>query len=127
VIVLGGKIAPGFVTLQKIIRLEEKLQQADLIFTGEGKMDGQTDQGKVPFGVAQLAKKAGIPVIGLCGSRSRDIGEMTEVTLGVFSIQQGPISLKEAMEKERTLTNIQQLASQLSQVFMYKKSSCLEV
>jgi glycerate kinase len=90
-------------------------------------MDGQTDQGKVPFGVAQLAKKAGIPVIGLCGSRSRDIGEMTEVTLGVFSIQQGPISLKEAMEKERTLTNIQQLASQLSQVFMYKKSSCLEV
>lgn len=126
VVVLGGEIAPGFVTLQKIIRLEEKLKQADLIFTGEGKMDGQTDQGKVPFGVAQLAKKAGIPVIGLCGSRTRDIGKMTEVTLGVFSIQQGPISLKKAMEKEQTLANIQQLASELSQVFMYKKRNCLD-
>lgn len=65
-------------------------------------------------------------MIGLCGSRTRDIGKMTEVTLGVFSIQQGPISLKKAMEKEQTLANIQQLASELSQVFMYKKRNCLD-
>lgn len=118
---LGGKIAPGFLTLQQLLRLEEKLQQADLIFTGEGKIDEQTDQGKVPYGVMKLAQKLEIPVIGLCGSRTVDIGKMTEGTLGVFSIQQGPISLELAMEKERTLTNIQHIAQELSQVFMYKK------
>lgn len=121
VMLLGGKIAPGFLTLQQLLRLEEKLQQADLIFTGEGKIDEQTDQGKVPYGVMKLAQKLEIPVIGLCGSRTVDIGKMTEGTLGVFSIQQGPISLELAMEKERTLTNIQHIAQELSQVFMYKK------
>ncbi|MEN3752406.1 glycerate kinase [Mangrovibacter sp. SLW1] len=51
-----------------LLHAEHVLKDADLVITGEGKMDNQTLQGKAPFGIAQRAKMAGIPVIGLAGS-----------------------------------------------------------
>jgi glycerate kinase len=50
------------------VRLEQKLIKADLVITGEGKIDAQTQYGKTPFGVAQLAKKHKIPVVGVGGT-----------------------------------------------------------
>lgn len=114
---LGGQIVPGFATVQQLIHLEQLMEEADLIFTGEGRIDGQTNQGKVPYGVAKLAQGKNIPVIALCGSREIDVGEMAELTLGVFSIQQGPVTLEQAMEKETTLRKIQIIASDLARVF----------
>lgn len=114
---LDGAIVPGFPTIQEMIGLDELLKGADLVFTGEGQMDAQTEQGKVPFGVAKAAAEKNIPVIGLCGSRQTALGELEQLMLGVFSIQQGPISLEEAMEKTRTLKNIRLLAADLSRVF----------
>ncbi|OTN76048.1 hypothetical protein A5886_001124 [Enterococcus sp. 8G7_MSG3316] len=105
ILLAGGQLQSGFQTIASIIGFEEKIAQADFVITGEGRIDQQTDQGKVPFGVATIAHDLGIPVIVLCGSRQTNIGEMAHLAMGVFSIQQGPITLAEAMDHERTLAN----------------------
>ncbi|AYW47588.1 glycerate kinase [Tetragenococcus osmophilus] len=118
VVLLGGTIIEGFPTIAEMIGLEETIKEADLIFTGEGKIDAQTENGKVPYGVATLAQKYHVPVIALCGSRSQEIGEMSRLTLGTFCIQLGPVSWQEALDKQRTLKNIRLLAYELSQVLL---------
>ncbi len=65
---LDARLMKGFDMIAETVGLEEKILQADLVITGEGKMDGQTQFGKTPFGVAQLAQKHGKPVIGVAGT-----------------------------------------------------------
>ncbi|MDT2756323.1 glycerate kinase [Enterococcus asini] len=118
ILALGGKIQPGFATISQLIGLEEQIAQADLIITGEGSLDGQTEKGKVPFGVAQLAKKHGKPVFALCGKRSVEIGAMASLVSGAYAIQLGPVSLSEAMNRENTLQNIGITGSELVNLFL---------
>lgn len=118
IISMGGRIIPGFQAIQEMIGLEHSIKDADLIFTGEGMLDEQTNQGKVPFGVASLAKKYNIPVIALCGSRGDSLGEMEDLLIGAFSIQKGPISLEEALDTQQTLKNIADIASDLAAIFI---------
>jgi glycerate kinase len=65
---LDAHLTRGFDLVAETVRLEKKLINADLVITGEGKIDAQTQYGKTPFGVAQLAKKHHIPVIGVGGT-----------------------------------------------------------
>lgn len=65
---LDAKLASGFELVADTVLLEEKIAVADLVITGEGKMDHQTQFGKTPYGVAQMARKHGKPVIGVAGS-----------------------------------------------------------
>ena len=65
---LGARLMKGFDMIAETTGLEEKIKLADVVITGEGKIDGQTRFGKTPFGVAQLAKKHGKPVIGVAGT-----------------------------------------------------------
>ncbi len=58
--------------------------QADLVITGEGKMDGQTQFGKTPFGVAQLAQKHGKPVIGVAGTVDEGVEVMYQMGFNVI-------------------------------------------
>ncbi|MCV9385383.1 glycerate kinase [Reichenbachiella ulvae] len=62
-----AELKGGFELIAKAIRLEDKIEKADLILAGEGSMDAQTLSGKAPFGVAQLGKKYGKPVYGIAG------------------------------------------------------------
>jgi glycerate 2-kinase len=79
--------------------LEQIVADADLVITGEGRIDGQTIFGKTPIGVARTAKKSGVPVIGLAGSIARDSDIVREHGIdAVFSIVPGAISLEEAFE-----------------------------
>lgn len=64
----GAKIVTGIDTVIKTVGLEQIMEGADLIITGEGKIDGQSLQGKAPIGVSRLAKKLGIPVVAVAGS-----------------------------------------------------------
>jgi len=64
---MKAEILPGIGALMKAMNLEGKMTQYDLIVTGEGKLDIQTESGKVPMGILKLAQKHGIPVICLCG------------------------------------------------------------
>ena len=59
-------------------QLAGKIHDADLVITGEGKMDGQTAFGKVPLGVLELARRHDIPVIAIAGSVGADIGNLHE-------------------------------------------------
>ena len=54
---LGGSLEPGVELILRETKLEQKLRDADIVITGEGRLDGQTVMGKAPIGVAALAKK----------------------------------------------------------------------
>ena len=96
---------PGIEVVMESIQFEEKLKGADLIITGEGKLDSQTLSGKVIAGVCKLAKKQQIPVIALCGSLHLNASQMNE--LGIcsgFSIIPEPCSLELAMKNSAKWT-----------------------
>ena len=64
---LHASLLPGIEVVLEETRLEEYLKDANLLITGEGRLDAQTANGKAPAGAAALAKKHGIPVIALAG------------------------------------------------------------
>ena len=105
-VLLGGHLEAGFDRIASIVGLKEAIADADLVITGEGRLDSQSRAGKVPYGVAQLAKKHGVSVIAVCGSIAEDAEWVWEEFLSVFSIQTQVLPLKEAMEREKTLTNL---------------------
>ena len=63
----GGKLVPGFELICSTIGLDAHVAASDLVITGEGKLDGQTLNGKGPVGVAEMARNAGKKVIGIAG------------------------------------------------------------
>lgn len=95
---LNARLMKGFDMIADTVGLEEKIMEADLVITGEGKMDGQTQYGKTPFGVAQLALKYGKPVIGIAGTL--DDGAQILFEKGfhiIMPIQEKPSDLVYAM------------------------------
>jgi glycerate kinase len=71
-----ASLVPGVELVAQTIGLEEKIQQADYVITGEGKLDGQSMQGKVPVGVARLAKRFNKPVVALVGQLDADFDSL---------------------------------------------------
>ncbi len=63
---LNAKLRPGIELVMEAIGFHEKVAGSTLVITGEGKMDRQTIYGKVPVGVAKVAKRFGIPVLAIC-------------------------------------------------------------
>jgi glycerate kinase len=63
----GAKLQGGFDIVADITGLRSRIQQADLVITGEGRMDAQTLHGKGPHGVALMARELGKPVVGIAG------------------------------------------------------------
>ena len=105
-VLLGGHLEAGFARIASIVGLEEAIADADLVITGEGRMDSQSRAGKVPYGVAQLAKKYGVPAIAVCGAIAEDADWIWDDFLSVFSIQTRVLPLEEAMDPEKTLANL---------------------
>lgn len=64
----GANLKSGFDTVAEAVNLSAQIANADLVITGEGKLDAQTLMGKVAGGISQLAKANGRPVIAICGS-----------------------------------------------------------
>ena len=96
---LGAVLRPGVDLIFDLVELDTKLANADLVITGEGRIDFQTIFGKAPAGVAARAKAQGIPCIALAGSIGDNLGELHQQGLeAVFSICQGPLSLQQAMQ-----------------------------
>ena len=118
---LGGELASGISLVLRQIGLEQALQNADLVITGEGRLDGQSAMGKAPIGVATLAKKRGVPVVALCGSIGRDAEACnTRGVDGFFSILPGPCSLADAMQPDRAVENMRRTASQVARLWLAK-------
>ncbi|MDR2722765.1 MAG: glycerate kinase [Cellulomonadaceae bacterium] len=106
VAVLGAHIEPGFTKIAGLLNIEAEIAGADLVLTGEGRMDFQTANGKVPYGMAMLAANHQVPTIALCGAVADNLGDMDKVLLAAFSIQQSALPLAEAMDTQRTLANL---------------------
>lgn len=64
----GGRLAPGFDLIAKAVGLSERIAQADIVVTGEGRLDRQTEQGKGPGELARRAKRRGIRVVMFAGT-----------------------------------------------------------
>jgi glycerate kinase len=93
----GAELKPGVALVAEVVGLEARMHGADLVFTGEGRIDAQTAHGKTPAGVAAIAKRLGIPVVALAGS----VGAGTEGLQAcgidaIFSVMQRPSSRAEA-------------------------------
>jgi glycerate 2-kinase len=101
---LGASLQRGVDIVIEATQLEEKLQGADLVFSGEGQCDFQTERGKAPYGVIKAARKAGVPVILIGGSIGHGIENLYDHGVeSVFSMIDRPMSLEEAIEKSKEL------------------------
>ncbi len=88
-------------------KLENHIEKADLVITGEGRLDGQTVMGKAPVGVAKIAKKYNKPVIAFAGCVTPDARACNEHGIDAFfPILRGVVSLSEAMEAENARQNM---------------------
>mgnify|MGYP001279327367 CR=1 FL=1 len=101
---LNAKITNGFSIISEIINLEKKIKKTDLIITGEGKLDFQSLEGKVPLGIAQFGKKYNIPVICIAGSIESPLKNFYKLGFyGIFSIQDKPMSVSNSFKKSKYL------------------------
>ena len=111
---LQAELKEGISLVLEAIGLEEDLQDADLVFTGEGRIDAQSAMGKAPGGVADLAGKYGVKVIALGGSVSRDVDTLNSMGIhACFSILNEIVSLEEAMDEKVARKNLIQTAQQI--------------
>ncbi|NOY37396.1 MAG: glycerate kinase [Chlorobi bacterium] len=99
---LDAKAEGGFQIIRKLTGLDVLLGKADLVLTGEGKMDDQDFFGKAPFALAKLAKKRHIPVIAFTGSfETEKPDKWADYFTGIFPVVSSPISLDEALKRAR--------------------------
>ena len=94
--------------------LEEYVKNADVVITGEGRLDGQSYMGKVPVGVASLAKKYNKPVIAFSGCVTKDAVKCNEYGIDAFfPILRTPCTLQEAMDTKNAFNNLKDTVSQV--------------
>ena len=101
---LGAELVSGFELLAELSHLEEQIAASDLIVTAEGRIDGQSLEGKLPVGVAKLAKKHHKPVVVLAGSIGEHLDPLYALGIdAIFSIQNKPCTLEESMNNAAKL------------------------
>ncbi len=95
---LGGKLVSGFDMVSSQLGLEARVAAADLIITGEGRLDEQSLQGKGPVGVARLARRLGKKIVGIAGSVD-DSSALRAQFDHLIAIKPAAMPLDEAMRR----------------------------
>ncbi len=107
-------LKPGIDIVMDAIGLEELFKTADVVVTGEGRLDGQTAMGKVPVGVAKLAKKYGCKVIAVAGAVDDDAAACNDEGIDAFfPILRNICTLDEAMDRTNAAKNLQATLEQI--------------
>ncbi len=119
----GAELVPGFQLIAKMIGLEKAVANSNLVITGEGQIDAQTEYGKVPLGVAELAQRHNVPVVAIGGGlapESRNLfqhgfsgleASITELTTEEKQLENASARLSDAAERVMRLLALgQQLA-----------------
>ncbi|ATH76595.1 glycerate kinase [Vreelandella venusta] len=101
---LNARLSPGIDMIMQQAQVSSLLAKADLVITGEGRLDGQSLSGKTPIGVARAAQRLGKPVIVLAGS----LGEgwqacLNEGVTAAFALADGPMGLEDALPRTAEL------------------------
>lgn len=98
-IILNAEVVSGIELIAKQVQLEKLLEDADLVITGEGKMDNQTLQGKVPIGISRLSKEFGIPTIAFVGEFTGDPSAFKEAGIqSIIPVIDSITTMEEAMQ-----------------------------
>lgn len=98
---LNAILKPGTEIILEEVGLAKYLDNADFVITGEGRIDFQSVMGKAPVGVSKMAKKYGIPVIGIAGCLADDADATHDYGIdSLFSIMNYPITLEDALKPE---------------------------
>lgn len=114
---LNGKLKNGIDLILRETRLEQYVQKADIVITGEGRLDAQTTMGKAPSGIAAIAKKYGKPVIGFAGSVTEDAGACNNCGIDAFfPVLRSVCTLEEAMNTDNAFANMADTAEQVFRV-----------
>lgn len=112
---LGASLTPGVDLILDAVGLKDVLPGADIVVTGEGRLDAQTAMGKAPAGVARMAKRYGIKVIAFAGSVSKEAPACNEAGIDAyFPVIRGITTLEEAMKPDTAREN---MAACVEQVF----------
>lgn len=112
---LNAELTPGIELILKAIEIEEEMKDADIVITGEGMLDFQTAMGKVPVGVAKLAKKYNNKVLAFAGGVTKEAVECNRAGIDAFfPIVRGVTTLDEAMKNEVAKAN---MTATVEQVF----------
>ncbi|WP_455916827.1 glycerate kinase [Pantoea agglomerans] len=94
-----AELRRGIEIVTEALGLDALVKDATLVITGEGRIDSQSIHGKVPIGVAQVAKRYNKPVIGIAGSLTKDVGIVHQHGLdAVFSVIYSICTLEEALD-----------------------------
>lgn len=97
---LGAELKPGIDLVIDVVGLRQKLDRADLVLTGEGRIDAQTSFNKAPAGVGRAAQAAGIPCLAICGAVGDGLADLRDSGIdAVFSICNEPMSLDDAIQQ----------------------------
>ena len=111
----GAALTPGIELILDAVGLEEELSSADVVVTGEGRLDFQTAMGKAPVGVARLAKKYNAKVIAFAGSVTNEATACNKEGIDAFfPILRGVCTLAEAMDPVAARNN---MTATVEQVF----------
>lgn len=122
---LQGTLRSGVAIVMETMQLEVAIQDADFVITGEGRIDRQTCFGKVPVGVAKVAKKHQKPVIAIAGALADGYELVYDYGIdAVFSIVSAPMSLEEAYE--RTSEGLVQLSRNIASVLRSGQGTLLK-
>lgn len=114
---LNGNLRSGIELVMEATSLEEKIKNADIVVTGEGRLDGQSCMGKAPIGVAKLAKKYGKSVIAFSGCVTDDARLTNEHGIDAFfPIVRRPCPLIEAMNVDTAYKNLADTAEQVFRI-----------
>jgi len=98
---LDAELKPGIDIVIEVVELEEAIKDADLVITGEGKIDSQTIYGKAPIGVAKIAKKYNIPVIAVAAIIGDDADVVYQYGINtLIKISEPPMSLTDPKTKK---------------------------
>lgn len=111
---LGATLSPGIQLILDAVNLEEELVDADVVVTGEGRLDFQTAMGKAPIGVAKLAKKYNAKVIAFAGSVTKEATACNKEGIDAFfPILRNVTTLEEAMNSQIARENMTATAEQV--------------
>lgn len=110
---LDAQLKRGIDMVLEAVNFERHLQNAELVITGEGKLDKQTAMGKAASGILSVASKKNVPVIAIGGSLENVENLNKRGFLSVFSTTPHPMSLEKAMQKDEAQRNIIQITEQI--------------
>jgi len=117
-IFLKGELVSGFSIISTILNLEKHIKTADLIITGEGKIDSQSINGKVAVEVSKIAKKYNKSVIGIVGTYEGNLSIFHDLGMtAIFSIIHEPIRLIKALEKKQTKKSLISLSEEVIRLY----------